>query len=127
MTAPTGLDRPELMKIIWLSALFSAIAGLTGLLIDPQWSTRFLIVAGLVSLNWYALALIIYGALAGRAVEIISGVVLKPILLLTLLMLGKHGVIEGTSFLAGLNMFFLTLLGYVGARAIQRRRLGLSP
>jgi F0F1-type ATP synthase assembly protein I len=120
--ASAPLDRTDLNKILLLTAALSVAVAVAGLVADPQWGIRYGAVAVLATANWYALTKIFRGFTEKRFADLLTGFMLKPLLLVMLLALGKHGYIEVTSFLAGLNTFFITLLAYVAVGGFRKRR-----
>jgi hypothetical protein len=117
----TGTLRLEnLRKVFWLTGAVSLVVAALALPLDPVWSLRYALVAALALVNWVALARVLSGLCRKQPVDIVFGLMIKVFLLVLLLIAGKHGGIEITSFLLGLNTFFLTLFAYLGFRAVFR-------
>jgi len=111
------LDLSHLKTILKATAAVTALVTAFGLLADPVWGTRYGIIATLALVNWFALSKAIGGILTRNAIDAAIGLMIKPFLVVMILVVGKMGMIEITSFLAGVNTFFLTIFGYLAWRA----------
>jgi hypothetical protein len=101
------------MRLFVLTGVVSVVIASVAAMVDSLWALRFFVVAVLALLNWYALAKALFGVTNGNLGEIVTGVAIKPLLLISLLIVAKSGGLEVTSFLAGINVFFILLIGYV--------------
>lgn len=117
--SPQPLDEDSLRKILRGTAKFTVAIALVSYPVDALWSTRYFLIGCLALLNWIALSAILGGICSKRPLEAVAGVMLKPLLLVLLLVAGKQGVIEITSFLLALNSFFLVLFGHLIVRALM--------
>lgn len=111
-----SLDRQQLRTIFGATAAVSALVTAAGLMIDATWGIRYGIIAALALANWFALSKALGGVLSNNLIDTLIGISLKPLLLVVLLIVAKNGGIEITSFLAGINTFFITLFGYLAIR-----------
>lgn len=114
------MDQADLKRIFLATALISVAVGAVGYLLSPVWGTRYLSIASLALVNWYALSKVLAGLAQRRTTDIALAALAKPILLLLLLLVAKTQGIEITSFLLGLNTFFLTLFGYMFWQSLRR-------
>jgi hypothetical protein len=111
------LDLSHLTTILKATAAVTALMTAFGLLMDPVWGSRYAVIGTLALVNWFALSKAISGLMTRNVIDLGIGLLIKPFLVVLVLIAGKMGMIEVTSFLLGVNTFFLTLFGYMAWRA----------
>lgn len=107
------MDLPDLKKIFLATALTTIVVGLAATVFSFEWAVRYFAVGGLALVNWIALALILVGVFARSVTMILGGFALKPVVLGALLYVVMNLGLEISSFLAGMNTFFLVLFVYM--------------
>ena len=112
------LDEKSLRSVLRGTAILTVLVGVVSFPFDPLWSTRYFLIGCLALLNWIALTAVITGWMRKRPIQMIVGLMVKPLLLVLLLVAGKQGVIEVSSFLLALNSFFLVLFGHMIVRVL---------
>lgn len=119
-----ALDRSDLKRVFGITAIAVFVIAAAAALPAPLWALRFGVAGYLALFNWIALALIMVGATSRRPLYVVAGIMLKPLLLVSLLIYAVHLEIEITSFLLAINSFFLCLFGYMsmGGKAKTLRR-----
>lgn len=103
--------------MLGLTGAVSALVTAFALLADVTWGVRYGLMSALALLNWFALSKVISGLMTKNTLDAVVGLMIKPLLLVLVLIAGKNGMIEVTSFLVAVNTFFLTLFGYMAWRA----------
>ena len=121
------LDLADLKRIFTWAAILTAVVTAFAVLISPEWGTRYGAYGTLALFNWFALAEVISGMLLKKPVRMIVGLMLKPLLIVLLLVVIKVLGMEITSFLAGVNTFFIALFGYIGWSSLRPRALEVAP
>ncbi|MCC6546007.1 hypothetical protein IT570_02475 [Candidatus Sumerlaeota bacterium] len=89
--------------------------------ISAHWAMNYGVYATLALANWFALSQLLIGITSKNFVAAATGLAIKPLLLVFLLIAAKYMGVEITSFLAALNTFFLALFGYMGFKLVRGR------
>ncbi len=110
MKPSDALDTSDLRRLFLFTAAMSAVVTLCAAPFSIDWAGRYGLIAGLALINWYALAQIIVGAFTSNIRALATGIFLKPVMLGGFLLYAMKLGIEISSFLAGLNTFFVCLL-----------------
>lgn len=111
-----GVDLKELDRVFTINAVVCLLVALLAFPFDTLWAGRYALFSVLATVNWIALSRIISGAFNAKPLELIYGIMAKPLLLALLLAAAVNGSLEVTSFLAAMNTFFVVLLIYVARR-----------
>jgi hypothetical protein len=119
MTKSNALDMRSLKQVFVMTAVVSIMVCGLSVIFSREWALNYGIVAGLALLNWFALSKILSGLVGKKLEDLLVGIALKPLLLVFLLIYAKQMGIEITSFLAGLNTFFLCLFMFLGWRQFR--------
>ena len=123
------MDLTDLKKIFLATGLVTVIAALCSALFSPEWAVRYAAIGVLALVNYVALAFIMVGALSKNVALVLAGFAFKPLLLGGLLVVIVQLGLEISSFLAGMNTFFLVLFAYMiflGGAAKLRSTLASS-
>jgi hypothetical protein len=112
-----SVDQRDLTNIFALTACGSLAVFAGSLVVQMDWALRFGLISAIALLNWIALAAILRGITSGPVIDVVWGIMLKPISLLGFIIAGAQGMVETSSFLLGFNGFFLTLFCYMAFRA----------
>lgn len=103
------MGKEDLQKVFLLTGLAGVMLTALSLFWSASWALAYFLVSTAALINWVALASVIHGMTSRRPLPLLLGLMVKPLVLLFLLILGVRGLIEVSSFLAGVNTFFAVL------------------
>lgn len=116
-----ALEPQDLKRVFIGSAVLSAAVSLLSYFQDPDWATKHAVYATLAWFNWFALSKVLLGITERRVGDLVMGLMIKPLLLVTLLIVAKYMGIEISAFLLALNTFFLTLFAFMISKGLKTR------
>lgn len=101
------------------TAVVSVLVAALSAIFSTEWALGYAAVATLAWFNWFALAKIGNGIIQKNLLDLLIGLMIKPLLLVLVLIYGLHVGVEITSFLAGIKTFWLVLFAYMALKAMR--------